>query len=206
MNFNEFKERLEAMEKSPLPGDMAHLQMTPYKKGLKVSPDNPRLSAVMLTAYADAEEAKILLLKRSVYSGVHSAQVGLPGGKMDENDKSLLNTALREMQEETGITENFLVLKGELSPMYIPPSNFMVHPFVAVCERLPDIVLDKREVQYYFGIKVSELIDDNFLQKMDIKTSYGAIKDVPYFHLNDEIIWGATAAILNELKQILKTV
>lgn len=204
MKFKEFIERLKILENRALPGDEAHLQMTPYKKSLKINPENPRLSAVMITCYDDEEQAKILLLKRSEYGGVHSSQISFPGGKMDETDNDLLSTALRELEEETGIKNNSLNLVGKLSPMFIPPSNFMVHPFISTCELLPEIKLNTREAQYSLGVKVAELLNDNFLKTIDIKTSYGAIKDVPYFHLNNEIVWGATAAILNELKIILK--
>ncbi len=80
----------------------------------------------------------------------------------------------------------------------------MVHPFIAIANHLPEIILNARESQYYFGINFNDLLSDEFLSLTDITTSYGKMKDVPYFNLNNEIIWGATAAILNELKWILK--
>jgi len=204
MRIHEIKQKLLSIDPSDFPGSVAHLEMTPYKKDLVVKADSPRLSAVLILIYGNVKEVEILLLKRSDYQGVHSAQVSFPGGKKDESDPNLSYTALRELQEETGVKSENIEMIGTLTPMYIPPSNFLVHPFIALTEELPEIILDQRESQYYFGIKLEELLSDEFLSETDITTSYGKMKNVPYFNLNNEIIWGATAAILNELKWILK--
>lgn len=204
MRIQEIKNKLLAIHPKDFPGGNAHREMTPYKKDLVLKTESPRLSAVMVLVYSSNEQSEILLLKRSDYQGVHSAQVSFPGGKKDESDSSLLFTACRELEEETGILQGNIEVVTELSPMFIPPSNFMVHPFVGFCESLPKIVLNERESQYHFGIQLTELLDDKFLSETDITTSYGKMKNVPYFRLNNEIIWGATAAILNELKWILK--
>ena len=204
MRIKEIKNKLLLKNPNEYPGNAAHMQMTPYKKDLVVKAESPRLSAVMILAYEKDENTEILLLKRSDYQGVHSAQVSFPGGKKDDLDSELSYTAFRELQEETGILGEKIELISALTPMFIPPSNFMVHPFLAITYDLPKINLDKRESQYHFGIRVNELLSDEFLLETDIETSYGKMKNVPYFNLNNEIIWGATAAILNELKWILK--
>lgn len=193
------------MPQHSFPGGQAHMEMTPYKKELTIPQKEPRLSAVMVLAYGNEQSTEILLLKRSDYQGVHSSQVSFPGGKMDETDPDLKYTAIRELKEETGIDEDKIQLIGQLSSMYIPPSNFMVHPFLAISEYKPEVNLNQRESQYHFGIRLVDLLDDEYLSETDVVTSYGKIKNVPYFRLNDEIIWGATAAILNELKWIMKT-
>lgn len=205
MRIEEFKRKLLSTPESSFPGGKAHLEMTPYKKDLIMPTKEPRLSAVMVLAYENNQKTEILLLKRSDYQGVHSAQVSFPGGKKDDTDPDLLFTAQRELKEETGIDADKIQILGPLSTMYIPPSNFMVHPFLAICESQPEVNLNQRESQYHFGIQLTELLDDAFLSEKDILTSYGKIKNVPYFHLNDEVIWGATAGILNELKWILKS-
>jgi 8-oxo-dGTP pyrophosphatase MutT (NUDIX family) len=204
MRIQEIKNKLLAIHPNEFPGGKAHMEMTPYKKDLIIKPEFPRLSAVMVLVYEKNEQSEILLLKRSDYQGVHSAQVSFPGGKKDESDHDLLFTACRELEEETGISSRKIEVIRELSPMFIPPSNFMVHPFVAISNHLPEIILNERESQYQFGIQLNDLLSDEFLSLTDITTSYGKMKDVPYFNLNNEIIWGATAAILNELKWVLK--
>jgi 8-oxo-dGTP pyrophosphatase MutT (NUDIX family) len=204
MRIKEFKKKLLSIDKSLLPGDSAHMEMTPYKKNLEVRPELPKLSAVMILVYPGTDSAEILLLKRADYQGVHSAQVSFPGGKKDETDLDMQATAIRELAEETGIAKDLYKIEIELSPLFIPPSNFMVHPFVAIADIKPEISIDSREAQYHFGIALNELLDDEKLGLTEISTSYGKMKDVPYFNLNNEIIWGATAAILNELKQLIK--
>jgi 8-oxo-dGTP pyrophosphatase MutT (NUDIX family) len=203
MRIQEIKQKLLSISPDEYPGSEAHMQMTPYKKDLVIKSDSPRLSAVMILAYMNEDHAEILLLKRSDYQGVHGAQVSFPGGKKDDTDPDLSFTARRELHEETGISSDEIELIGSLTPMYIPPSNFLVHPFLAISEKLPPVKLDERESQYHFGIRLEELLSDDFLSQTDITTNYGKLKDVPYFRLNGEVIWGATAAILNELKKIL---
>ena len=203
MRIQEIKDKLLAIHSNDFPAGKAHMEMTPYKKDLVVKPAAPRLSAVMVLVYEKNEQSEILLLKRSDYQGFHGAQVSFPGGKKDESDHDLLFTACRELEEETGISSQKIEVIRELSPMFIPPSNFMVHPFLAISNHLPEIILNKRESQYYFGIQLNDLLSDEFLSLTEITTSYGKMTDVPYFNLNNEIIWGATAAILNELKWVL---
>ncbi len=204
MRIQEIKQKLLSISPDEYPGSEAHMEMTPYKKDLVIKNDAPRLSAVMILVYVNESHTEILLLKRSDYQGVHSSQVSFPGGKKDDSDLDLAFTACRELREETGISSTEIELIGSLTPMFIPPSNFLVHPYLAVSDKVPQIKLDERESQYHFGIRLDELLSDDFLSRTDITTSYGRLKDVPYFRLNNEIIWGATAAILNELKQILK--
>lgn len=204
MRLEEFKRKIMSVSDGNLPADSAHLEMTPYKRGLSVKPEAPRLSAVMVLAYEKDDVAEILLLKRAEYGGVHSAQISFPGGKKDDADADLLSTAIRELEEETGVTADNIEILCPVSTMFIPPSNFLVHPFVAVCKGELCVNLDERESQYHFGGKVAELLDDAYLRTTDIRASYGNIKNVPYFHLNNEIVWGATAAILNEMKMILR--
>lgn len=203
MRIEEIKRKLLEVTPDDYPGHVAHMEMTPYKKDLVIKNETPRLSAVMILVYMNENHTEILMLKRSDYQGVHGAQVSLPGGKKDETDPDLSFTARRELHEETGISSDEIELIGSLTPMYIPPSNFLVHPYLAISEKLPNVKLDERESQYHFGIRLEELLSDEYLSLTDISTSYGKLKDVPYFRLNDEIIWGATAAILNELKKIL---
>ncbi len=204
MRLEEFKNKLLSIPESDFPGDEAHLEMTPYKKNLVIEKKEPRLSSVVVLAYEKQEIVHFLLLKRSDYQGVHGAQVSFPGGKKDDTDDDLVHTAVRELNEETGISIHSRNIIRQLSTLFIPPSNFLVHPYIAVLNELPAIVLDERESQYSFGISIDELLDDANLQTTEIKIGYGTLKNVPYFNLRNEIIWGATAAILNELKWIIK--
>lgn len=199
---------LEKRLQQPLPGDAAHLEMTPYRaKYVGVTPDDARQSAVLVNLVNMDNKLCILMVKRAAYDGVHSAQVSFPGGRREENDIDNAFTALRENEEETGIATSDIKIIGELSPIYIPPSKSMVHAFVGVMEKEPVLKPDTREVDYIFYLPLEKLLDEKIHITGDITLHGGMVlKDIPYYNYNNEKIWGATCAMLNELKTILKEI
>jgi 8-oxo-dGTP pyrophosphatase MutT (NUDIX family) len=192
-----------------LPGQDAQRQMAPanriataeYLKNLSVK---PRLSAVMLLLFpGDNHTPSLLLIERPVYDGVHSGQIAFPGGKMDDTDTSLFQTALREMREETGYHGPVEVL-GQLTDVYIPPSNFLVTPFVAYSETKPSWNPDPREVACLIEAPIDFLNNDSFVLEGEFITSGKYKVKAPYFLYQDYKIWGATAIMLSELRAILR--
>lgn len=190
-----------------LPGAKAHGIMAPYRNSSSVKYSigkDPKLSAVMILLYPKDEEINVLLIKRNEYEGTHSAQISFPGGRKDDSDLSLLETAIRETREETGVVIKENEVYGELSSLYIPPSNYLVSPFIAVKEKIPEFIPDKREVSYLLDFPLLMLKDNSIVKETTVKTGTGSQLKVPYFDIKNEIVWGATAAILSELKELIK--
>lgn len=192
-----------------LPGQEAQRLMAPanrlataeYLKNLSVK---PRLSAVMLLFFpGNNNKPNLLLIERPVYEGVHSGQIAFPGGKMDNKDTSLFQTALREMREETGYQGPVEVL-GQLTDVYIPPSNFLVTPFVAYSDTKPSWNPDPREVACLIETPIDFLNNDSLVFEGEFITSGKYKVKAPYFLFQGYKIWGATAIILSELRAILR--
>ncbi len=168
-----------------------------------IAKKKPRDAAVLILVYPNnKQELSILLTKRADYNGTHAAQISFPGGKKEKKDNSLLQTALREAKEEIGIQPNKLKFIKELSKTYIPPSNFWVHPFVFTTDERPNFKLNY-EVDRIIEFPLSELINPLTLQSKTLSTSYMQNVNVPCFKHKNEIIWGATAMILSELKDLI---
>ena len=142
------------------------------------------------------------LIKRQLYDGAHSGQISLPGGKKDEKDKNLWETAKRELNEELGISLSNLKKIKKLNSIYIPPSNFLVTPFIAYSKKIPDFKINKREVAELIIVKLDDLILFNKVHKR-VTNSYLNNVKVPGYKINKNFIWGATAMILKEFKHIL---
>ena len=187
----------------PLPGNKAHLKMASVKTTNPSSvSEKYKKSAVLIVLYPDKDKKiHFLLIRRTIYEGAHSNQVALPGGKKDFDDHSLTDTAIRETYEEVGIRIAKSSILKELSPINIDISHYNIQPFVAFIDHKPNITLNPREVRETYSIPLEELLNDKNVkygevqQKPDIKS--------PYFHLNEQIVWGATAKILSELKFII---
>jgi 8-oxo-dGTP pyrophosphatase MutT (NUDIX family) len=207
MNRPAFYELLREQLRS-LPGEDCHLEMFPLRgkssEALKAAKDH-RVSAVMALIFEASGEHYIIVIERQDYDGKHSGQMGFPGGKWEEQDETELAAALRETQEEIGIDPASIVVLGSLTNVYIPVSNFLVHPFVGFLDRRPDLKIDEREVKAVFPFKLSELLNpDNKIETTINVSKEMTLKNVPAFLIGGKIIWGATALMLNELRIVLE--
>lgn len=211
MLFDDFLDLLPKIEKEPLLSSEAHIKMAPlerlkYYENYDYSIHNPRKSAVLSLFYPKDKQTYLLLIVRSEYVGIHSAQISFPGGKMEVFDSSLEDTALRETEEEVGVRKDKIEIIKTFSELYIPPSNFLVSPFMGISrdELIPKI--DTREVSGILELSLSDLLDNRLISNVRLSTSYAKEIEVPAFIISDHVVWGATAMILSEIKQIINNV
>lgn len=211
MNFDAFLKYIPQILEENLPGDDAHIKMMPLErmaifKDLDLEKINPREASVMMLFYPKNDEPHLVMILRNSYKGVHSSQIGFPGGKVEKYDVSLADTALRETFEEIGIDRELITIVRPFTALYIPPSNFKVYPFLgyATCELTFNP--DDREVFGIIEMPLSTLMDDNTKVSKTLSTSYMEEVDVPAFKFEEYYIWGATSQMLNELKEVLKRV
>lgn len=200
----DFIHSLQLALNQPLPGTSAHHQMAPYRKNIQVAGVEPKISAVLGLLYPIQNEYHLVLTKRNEYEGTHSAQVSFPGGKKEEQDEDLIFTAIRETREEIGVEITTQQIIGSLTQVYIPPSNYLVQPILAWTDHQPTFNPDPHEVHYIIELPIQSLLKPESIQEEKITLSNGLRMTVPCFKIKNEIIWGATALILNEIKEILK--
>ncbi|MCS6978823.1 MAG: CoA pyrophosphatase [Flavobacteriales bacterium] len=197
--------------KNPLPGLEAHKLMMPPDRLSRLEQyaseiPQARPGAVALVLFPESNVWNFIAIRRQNRPGdVHSAQVALPGGAVEPGDQRPLFAALREAEEEVGLRINPHQVCGPLTPVYIPPSRFLVHPFLAVLAEKPSFQIQAEEVAEVLVFPVGLLLKNEVRQKADFLTSYGRLKNYPCFRLGDTLIWGATAMILSELAFILTT-
>ena len=199
MKFEHFKKLIPKIKNKSLPGLSAQFKLAPIGRSLKFNFQNTyKIAAVALIIYPDEEKkTRLILIERNQYEGVHSGQVSFPGGKQEINDSSLVQTALRESNEEIGINIDSLTLLRNLSKIYIPPSNFLVTPFLFFTDKNLNFK-HNNEVKNILTPSLSNVL------KFQIKNYENQIVVNPYFLYNNFKIWGATAMILNELVEIIK--
>jgi len=212
MNFYELLEKLKYQLQFPLPGELAQMLMAPSIRAKMNTYNfeelNPKIGAVMVLIYPNENlEATFILTQRQTYKGVHSGQISFAGGKKDEIDENLKQTALRETHEEIGVASHHISVLAELSNLYIPPSNFLVYPFLGVCNEKPTFIKDIAEVAEILEFPIAMIIDDSLKGEMSIaKHPSGNDVTAPYYSLNGHKVWGATAIILSEIEAILKQI
>ena len=212
MDFNFFEQRISKIKDLPLPGEISHYKMAPevrireWKEG-KIIKKNPRKAAVMALFYPGLDNrTQLLCILRKTYEGVHSNQVAFPGGKAEKEDGNLKITALRETYEEVGVNPKDVEVVRTISEVYIPPSNFEVQPFIGLYRNPKPFKLQESEVARILEIPLVDFLEDINLTTKKLSTSYAKEINVPAFKLNDYIIWGATAMMLSEIKDLLKQV
>ncbi len=190
-----------------LPGLTQQLVMSPPYRDVPdeawVRSQNPKEAAVLLLLFEHADELRLLFTKRVAYPGVHSAQISFPGGKLEAEDLSKQHTALRETEEEVGVASHKIALLGPLTPLYIPPSNFLVDPFVG---RLLEPVKwqpQPSEVAEILEIPLPYLLQQKARTQREISVGAGK-RTVPGFLWEEHFIWGATAMILEEFLAVAR--
>ncbi|MCJ7757231.1 MAG: CoA pyrophosphatase [Gillisia sp.] len=212
MDFDEFKYKISNLKNLKLPGEEAQHKLAPNLRikeleKMDIATKKPNKAGVMAVFYPNkSDKTNFILILRKTYKGVHSNQVGFPGGRLEIFDKSLEHTALRETEEEVGIPKEEVEIVKKLTKLYIPPSNFWVHPYVGLIEKTPNLVPQISEVEKILEINIDEFLDEKSLIKQKLSTSYASNIEVPAFSLNGHVVWGATAMMLNELKELLKEV
>lgn len=160
---------------------------------------NPKIAAVLFLLYRSQNQYFFPLIQRTIYNGPHSNQISLPGGKFETQDVQFSQTALRETEEELGIQLSSQLFFKELTQLYIPPSNFLVYPFFTISDETFTFIPQEKEVSKVFEIPLESLLNT------EIHWQIINSMEVPYFLLEDQVVWGATAMILSEVKDIIKS-
>lgn len=210
MIFQEFEKKIVKITKMQLPGETAQFKMAPMErlaelKRIAYKKNTAKRAGVMALFYpAIDNKTHLALILRKTYKGVHSAQIGFPGGKYEESDSSLQETALRETEEEVGVNRESVSVLKKLTEIYIPPSNFFVQPFVGIATETPQFILQDEEVEELIEVPLLHFMDDRIKTIQTLSTSYAKNIEVPAFMLNKHLVWGATAMMLNEVREMLK--
>ncbi|MBL6962424.1 MAG: CoA pyrophosphatase [Bacteroidetes bacterium] len=205
-----FIDKLREELSKPLPGESAQYKLTPairkkkVEDMLKLGP--PRDSSVLVLLYPKNGELNTVFTQRHDYAGIHSNQVSFPGGKKEETDRDFMATALREAKEEMAIQPEKVEILGQLSDLLVPPSRFVIHPFIGVSEKRPDFIPQQSEVKSYFEVPLNLLSNPERIKETELKLSDGKIFKTPYYDLYGHIVWGATAMIVSEFLEVQKNI
>ncbi|MFT4734693.1 MAG: 8-oxo-dGTP pyrophosphatase MutT (NUDIX family) [Roseivirga sp.] len=193
----------------PLPGRDAQALMAPRpieESRFKENPKYPaKPSGVMILLYPKNGELYLPLMKRPSYDGAHSGQVSFPGGKVEETDKDLIETALRETEEEIGVDRNEISVIGQLTDLYIIASNFKVSPSLGLLSYTPAFKPDSYEVESVLEVPIKQLWDTARQGVQEMKFGKHIIQS-PFFEIEGHLVWGATAMMLSELMEIIKDI
>jgi 8-oxo-dGTP pyrophosphatase MutT (NUDIX family) len=199
-----------ALTVTPFEVRAAQRRMAPSERPFNVGADVvPRQAAVMVLLYPSATsgELALVLMRRAEYPGdVHSGQISLPGGSCEPGE-SWEQTARRELCEELGVCNpDRLETLGTLTPIYVPPSNFEIHPVVGVLPERPTFQLDPREVAGILEIPVRDLFDEGLKRYEEREIAPGRRATIHYYWLGESVVWGATAIMLSEFEHRLRAV
>lgn len=203
----EFIESLKARLAGGLPGEDAQRVMAPPARPrfaeLLASEVMPRQSAVLLYLFPHQADWRMVLMKRTDYEGPHGGQVSIPGGRLEPGEDHR-QAALREFAEETGVAVDRGQLLGALSDLFIPTSSFLVRPYLAYTTGRPNFDPDPLEVEQLIELTLTALASDDIVKSGLMQPCRGPSLEAPYFDVDGHAVWGATAMILSELKEILR--
>lgn len=211
MTINRFIEIIPKIKESIVYSSFSQLKMAPpFRKDLLDLSryNNSKNAGVTVLFHPYNERVFFTLILRNEYKGVHSNQVSLPGGSYEKNDNNIFDTALRETNEEIGVDVNVVKLIRKLQNLYVPPSNYDISPFMVYTENELKFFKDKNEVKEIINVDLEQLLDDSNI----VNTKGSNVSDrylntlVPAYKLNGYFVWGATAMILSEVKDIIESI
>lgn len=189
----------ESLEAGEVAGLKSQLKAAPPFRESSFTKENLancRNASVLILLFPDKEdvnEIEGVLIERSEYDGVHSKQIGFPGGERDYDDVNDIETAIRECKEELGVKVELENVLGPLTPLYIPPSNFLVKPYVAWLSARPLFSIDPKEVNSLLIFPVSDLAEESNWRNYTVNGV-----GVPGIKFGKHLVWGATAMMLRE--------
>jgi len=208
--FIHFINSLKYALQQELPGLNAQLMLAPAHRNRLIregrSPENAMQSSVLILIFPGKNNLpETVFMKRVEYDGVHSGQISFPGGKREKTDHSEIDTALREAGEEIGIKPEEVSVIGTLTPLFVPPSNFIISPVVAFAQQKPYFIPDMNEVAEIFTVPLDFFLEPSEAKKHTVHLSDGQTVLVPGYKVNNHLIWGATAMIISELCAVLNS-
>ena len=217
MNFKDLKRIIPKLKLSNLNSKTSQIKLAPSfrKEFIKLNSNkllNSKKAAVIAALYEDDNKVRLILILRNTYNGVHSNQIGFPGGRVEDYDKTLFDTAIRETYEEIGVRVQKNELIRELHEIYIPPSNFNVYPFLVILNHPPSFVKDDKEVNEVITIDLESLLNCKITQtQIPIPAKLNELNiqndvEVPAFKLAGYNVWGATAMMLSEIRDLINDV
>ncbi|MCB0043814.1 MAG: CoA pyrophosphatase [Caldilineaceae bacterium] len=201
-SYESFLHQLRRDLEEPLPGKAAQFRMAPRPRSGGEIYNEPtadaRQGAVLVLFYPWRDQIYLPLILRPHYGGVHSGQMALPGGGYEEIDADLTATALREAYEEVGVRPETVTILGQLSTLFVSPSNYMVQPVVGWTDFRPRFHLDPYEVAALIEAPLHDFLrpEHYFEEEWQMRNR---VAMVPFFKIEKQVVWGATAMMLSEL-------
>lgn len=201
----EFKDCISFLEKrftQPLPGQDAQFKLAPSFRPRPSLNELEKInsykkSAVLILLFPLSNEPHIVFIKRTE-RGIHGGQISFPGGRTEENETPY-QTAVRESEEEVGIVQKDIKFLGELTWLYIPPSNFLVYPFVAYTEQQPEFIINPDEAEIHIELPLESFFSEENIEVGEFTSSVKGRFSAPHFNINGNKIWGATSMMMSEL-------
>ncbi len=203
---SDFINKLQQNLQQNLPGREAQLKMAPTSRRLYMAaPEDARQAGVLATLFPKNGAWHIVLIQRNPNDrDRHGGQISFPGGKAEPHDGTMLKTALRETEEEVGILQKEIKILGKLSELYIPVSNFQVHPYVGFLDCQPTYSIQEEEVSQVLEVPLSHFRNEATKRVTDIRVNkHLSLKKVPYYDVESKVLWGATAMMISELMEVL---
>ena len=201
-------EKLKEQLKKTLPGLDAQLLMASDVRfkfsDIEVKQRDAKRSSVLILLYPINNCIHIVLIQRPTYAGVHSGQISFPGGQFEESDKNPVDTALREASEEVGINADEVRIIGQLTNLYIPPSNYLVTPVIGFTDEHPLFQLQASEVKNIIETPLINFLKKETIKSTTIRLENGMSFETPYYDIKGNVVWGATAMMMSEFVVILK--